>query len=400
MKRINHIDTQFSAGRLLRFAVVPLLVLAWMSSLVGCIREPELHLYDAGDAQIELPVVDLALEAYWDYELTYGIKYDWRAEWYYGWDEVDSLIFGPIGYTQPEVFNLRRYYVGSRPFVPHTKVKADMVHGHSFRGSYEWGFWDILVWNDVRTTDGVQSLNFDEVTSLDSVIAYTNMTMHSARYQAPFYTRSFYEPEALFSAYDMGIEINKNLDGFEYDAERNVYVKRLDMVLVPVTYIYLTQVILHNNRNRVIGVDGSGNLSGMARMMNVNTGHAGVTPITVFHNVRFKNNCDKKGENVDIIGGRLLTFGLCNHKANEIKSADEVHDKENHYMDVTLQFNNGMDSTFVFDVTNQVRRLYKGGVLTIELDVDSIRLPSRKGGSAFDAVVQDYEDGGTHEFEM
>ena len=59
-----------------------------------------------------------------------------------------------------------------------------------------------------------------------------------------------------------------------------------------------------------------------------------------------------------------------------------------------------MDSTFVFDVTDQVRRKFRGGVITVELDVDTRKMPRRSGGSAFDAVVLDYEDGGTHEFEM
>jgi hypothetical protein len=69
-------------------------------------------------------------------------------------------------------------------------------------------------------------------------------------------------------------------------------------------------------------------------------------------------------------------------------------------MDVTMQFNNGMDSTFVFDVTRQVQRRWKGGVITVELDVDTVSIPSRKGGSGFDAVVKDVEDGGTWEFPM
>ena len=78
----------------------------------------------------------------------------------------------------------------------------------------------------------------------------------------------------------------------------------------------------------------------------------------------------------------------------------KVDDPQHHYMDFTMQFNNGIDSTFVFDVTEQVKKRYKGGVLTVELDVDTIKIPTRSGGSGFDAVVKDFEDGGTHEFEM
>ena len=58
-----------------------------------------------------------------------------------------------------------------------------------------------------------------------------------------------------------------------------------------------------------------------------------------------------------------------------------------------------MDSTMVFDVTDQVRRHYRGGVITVDLDVDTIKLPTRPGGSGFDAVVKDYDDE-EYEFDM
>ena len=375
------------------------IIAAVMSLLVCCIREPELHLFDGGEVDIDLPMVQLDIDAFWDYELTYGISYDWKVEWFYGWDAVDYSIFGEIGYTEPNTFHLRRYFTGSVPLGNHTSVVANTITGNSFHGYYSWGFWDLLVWNDVNTIDGVQSLNFDEQTSLDYVLAYTNQTMVSSRYEAPKYTRAFYEPEALFSAYARGIEINRDFRGFEYDSVRNMYVKKVDMVLEPITYIYLTQVILHHNRGKITGVDGSGMLSGMARSTVVNTGIAGEDLITVHYNTRFKKNCDMNGESVDIAGGRLLTFGICNQNGNRIKHIDDVKDETRHYLDVNMQFNNGMDSTFVFDVTDQVRKRWKGGVITVELDMDTIGVPSRSGGSAFDAVVKEFEEE-THEFPL
>ena len=246
----------------------------------------------------------------------------------------------------------------------------------------------------------IQSIIFDEKSSLDSVTAHTNQTMRSSRYNAPRYAYAFHAPEPLFAAYDRAIEINESLEGFEYDSERNVYVKKLDMILEPITYIYLTQVILHNNRGRVTSIDGSASLSGMARSTTLNTGRAGSDAITVDYRVRMKNDCDKDGEKVDIIGGRLLTFGICNLNANRITRSEEVPDPYSHYMDVNMQFNNGMDSTLIFDVSSQVRKRYKGGVITIELDMDTVPIPSRGGGSGFDAVVKPIEDGGTWEFEM
>lgn len=379
--------------------IINALRLAALSSVcASCERNPELHLDYDGNINVDLPIVELQLDVYWDYYTDAEGQYDWRNEWYYGWDEEDQQLFGEIGYTKPVSFQIRRYYTGAEALAAHQTVNADLISGYTYSSSFDWGFWDLLAWNEVQTLDGVQSLRFDEQTSLDYVIAYTGQTMNSAHYQAPLYTRSFYQPEALFSAYSQAVEINKDLDGFVYDEDRNVWVKELQMLLQPITYIYLTQVIVHHNNGKITGVDGNSNFSGMARSVNVNTGVAGADPVTVHYYVRFKKGCDMKGESVDIAGGRLLTFGMCNVNGNTMTRADD--NDVRHYMDVDVQFNNGMDSTLVFDVTDQVRRRYKGGVITVELDADTIKIPTRTGGSGFDAVVKDFEDGGTHEFEM
>ena len=382
-------------------------------SLVSCEREPPLHLYDAQEIDTDLPLVDLDLEVFWDYELSFDVQYDWHAEWYYGWDEHDLEIFGELGYTEPTVFNLRRYYTGEVPNGPHTSVIAPPPFtGTHYQDRFDWGFWDVIVWNEIKTIDGVQSLIFDE-SSLDSITAHTNPSMHSSRYHAPRYTRSFYAPEPLFSAYDTGIEINRDLRGFVYDAERDVYVRKLDMFMYPLTYIYLTQVILHHNNGRITSAEGSANLSGMARSTNLTTSRAGCDPISVYYNCNLKNDCAlvpygtpadaperATAEHADIIGGRLVSFGMCCQSPRKITSVADVTDVHKHYLDVNVQFYNGMDSTLVFDVTKQVRERYKGGVITVELDLDTVPIPKRSGGSGFDAVVKDFEDGGTHEFEM
>lgn len=394
-------------------AYIALMVLV-TATLSSCRREPPLHLYDAGEAYMKLPVIDMNLEVYWDYELNFGEDYDWKEEWYYGWDDIDRQIFGEMGYVEPTTFNVRRYHTGSVAYAPHTTVLANLVNGTRFRERYNWGFWDVLVWNEVHTLDGVQSLIFDEVTTLDSVTAYTNQSMHGSRYQAPAYTRSFYEPEPLFSGYEQAIEINRNLDGFIYDPVENIYIRQLNMILEPITYIYLTQVIIHHNYGRVTAIDGISNLSGMARSTTLNSGIAGSDAITVYYNSRLKKDmpyvpysvtlgeiasAPSNVERVDIIGGRLMTFGICNQNGNRITRQAQVKDNKRHYMDVTMQFNNGMDSTFVFDVTQQVRRRYKGGVITVELDMDTIPIPSRSGGSGFDAVVES-PDSVTHVIDL
>ena len=377
----------------------------------SCTPEPPLHLYDAQDVTFDLPIIDLDLNVYWDYETAFGLDYNWEAEWYYGWDEEDRRIYGVLGYAEPKVFCLRRYYTGDIAEAPHTGVIANTVDGNHFQGRYDWGFWDLLVWNQITTLDGVQSLVFDEQSSLDSVTAYTNPSMRYSRYHAPRYTRSFYEPEPLFASYEKDIEINRDLEGFVFDEQRNAWVKDINMYLHPITYIYLTQVILHHNNRRIIAIDGSAALSGMARSTTLNTGRAGDDAVAVSYGTRMKfdmplvpygtrtEEVADTVERVDIIGGRLMTFGICGLRANHFSRADNINDPQRHYIDMNMQFNNGIDSTFVFDVTDQVRRRYKGGVITVELDLDTIPIPSRSGGSGFDAVVLE-PDTITHVIEM
>ena len=380
--------------------IITLCLLALLA-LSSCYREPPLHLYDIDSPAVALPIVELSLDTYWDYDGNLGINYDWRAEWYYGWDDEDRSIFGELEYEEPTKFFLRRYYTGEVKEGTRIDKKNAYVSGRTFRAPYDWGFWDILAWNDVKTIDGVQSLQIDEKSSYDEdIIASTGTTMYSSRYHAPRYQNSFYEPEQLFSACEKGVEINKNLDGFEFDEDNNIWVRKLNMYLEPLTYIYLPQIILHNNNGRIDQVTSNGNISGMARFADINTGFAGEDAIAVNFKMRLKTNKDfKAGEKVDIVGGRLMTFGICGQNANRITRADEENDTEHHYIGVQLQFNNGMDSIFVFDVTDQVRKRYKGGVITVELDMDTVPTPKRSGGSGFNAIVKGFEEE-LHEIEI
>lgn len=80
----------------------------------GCVREPKLHLHQGGaDIDMEIPTVDLDLKVIWNYIFKYDTEYDWQAEWIYGWDNTDKEMFGTIGYTEPDAFEVRRYFTGN-----------------------------------------------------------------------------------------------------------------------------------------------------------------------------------------------------------------------------------------------------------------------------------------------
>lgn len=373
--------------------------------VTSCEREPILHLH-RDDVEIQVPIVNLDLDIVWDYEMVYGIDYDWRGEWFYG---DDAELFGgtgeeAIGYHQPSVFELRRYFTGDVPYAPHTQKEEFVINGYSFTHEFDWGFYDLLVWNYIFPSgnDDAVSIHIDEETTLDSVFAYTGNTMRNINVPNKSKTvRARYQPEELFSAYDRAEEIDRELTGFVWDEERQLYIKNLKATLQPLTYIYLTQIILHNNDGRIVGVDGDADLSGVASSTNVNTGHTGNEPIAVNYKCNMKRHIDINGEDVDIVGGRVLTFGICNQNNYTVTRGpiSEDIDADWHFIDCTFIFNNGSEKNMSFDVTDQVRKRYKGGVLTIHVNVPDIEPPGNTGGSGFDAVVEEPEEV-TKEIEM
>ena len=399
-------------------ALTTLAPLALLLSLVSCERTPWLELVDRETpVEFETDKIILDLDLLWDYDLIY----DWKAEWWYDWDTRDDSLFGAWDIQEPEVFNIRRYYTGEDAYAPHTSVLRDIAHGNKFQARYKFGYYDILVFNDVNTIDGVQSLHFDEETSLEYITAYTNQsTSHTTipHTAAPNYKPgyAFYQPEFLFAgSYD---NLHVSDDPADYDSlivETNTWYKFVPLTLTPVTYIYLTQVIIHNNNNRIIGVDGSGNLSGLSQSVNLNTHITSEHDISVNYPMRMKkdmlyiDSITHVPEIVDIAGGRSISFGLTGINPYAVTRSSNSYQliedsKIKNYLEVNLIFYNGCESTFVFDVTKQVKKRYKGGVITVHIYVDDIDIPDPgggggSGGGMFDAEVKDFEEE-EHEFEM
>ena len=389
----------------------------------SCEREPPLYLVDPNedtlDVDFQTDKIILDLEVLWEYDITY----DWKAEWYYGWDSYDDEIFGRWDLTEPNIFNIRRYYTGEDSLAPHTAPLKNQISGKRFQDKYKYGYYDILVWNEVETMDGVQSLVYDEESSYEYVTAYTHQssvatsrsedTPHKSSPLGAYRTGyAFYQPEFLFSGHYENLHVSN--DPADYDSlivETNTWYKFVPLYLTPVTYIYLPQIIIHHNRGKIDNVVGNGTLTGMARSVNLMTHITDSEAISTSHAVRFKRHKDyipdsttMEVEDVDIAGGRVMTFGLTEVDPFHITRNGTDYNKViesniRNYIEVSFLFNNGRDSLFVFDVTNQVKERYKGGVLTVHIDMDTIPIPGSGGGSMFDANVEDYEEE-THEFEM
>ncbi len=366
--------------------------------LTSCI-EPPLHL-PGQEVVMDMPAVEVQLNVVWN------VDADWTAKWYYGWDEKDDSIWGGMGYNMPTSYQVRRYFTGENPDAPHADIDAFSVNTNRFRRFYNFGFYDLLIWSEIDSRDGTQVLLIDE--RPDSVLATTTGTRGMARLVSkPIDSREFNDttsviglknqPEIFYAAYPENIYISRDLNDYEYNPTENIYIKKLEAKLQPLVYIYLVQIILLNNDGRVKGINGNAALSSMASGTNVNTGHTNNHPSVIYFNTRLKRNILVDGQNCDIIGSKLTTFGLCDmeHYTRQGSIYSGSRGALNNHMFFDLIFSNDGVKTYSVDVTDQCQTQSHGGVITVYIDCTQLEPPEEpeKGtGSLFRPTVEDYTD--------
>lgn len=355
---------------------------------------------------LKLPAQEIAVDMQTNVvnlDVVWGLQADWEKDWYYGWDETDQQMWGPIGYPSPHSFEVRRYYLGKSPNAPHKNVEGFTINTNRFRRTYLFGYYDMLIWSNIESKDGTQAVIIDESDS-EAVKATTSVT-HGMTRQATSTTVTdgnsvvglYNQPEVFYSTYPRNIHISEDVKDYDYyDEVEKCWVKQIDCELTPLVYIYLVQVILINNEGSVIGTSGNAALSAVTGSTNVNTAHTHNNPAMVYFNTRYKTDMLYNLQRVDIIGGKMTTYGLCD--------MGSYHDVPNHIyngsrkdlpnflmLDVTLR--NGTVKTYQFDVTDQCRRQAHGGIITVVLDCKEVPVdPDEPSGSLFVPTVEDYEE--------
>lgn len=124
------------------------LLLTTAVGVTSCI-EPPLKL-PAEEVMVEMPTVIADLDVVWNVDV------DWRNGWYYGWDDTDISIWGDLEYPHPTSFEVRRYFLGNQTRVPHTSVDAFTIYSSRFRRTYEFGYYDMLIWSNIDSKDHTQ----------------------------------------------------------------------------------------------------------------------------------------------------------------------------------------------------------------------------------------------------
>ncbi len=367
-------------------------------TLTGCRIEPPLLLPDEINASGALGEVEVELEVIWE------IDANWRNQFWYGWDSQDIAQWGDLVYPEPSNYELRFFYLGDQLTTDgsYQSHEGQTIYSKLFRRRFSYGYHDLLAWSNIDSPDGTQVLTLNE-TNPRSVEASTSQARSGITTDQTVYN----SPEIFYGGWLNGFYIDQNPENYDYfDEEYQTWVKRLEASLYPLVYIYVVQVAVYNNQGRITGLADDAVISNLSRGVTVNSGYTHNLPIAVAYPMRMKSSLPARdGREADILGGRLNTFGLCDmppwHEARGAPYKGSRSELKNRLM-LDFLFKNSMDSTYSYDITDQLQAQSHGGVITIEIDMDTVKIPVSPGssGSGFDPTVNEYTDTIIHEFPM
>lgn len=360
-------------------------------SITSCI-EPPLHL-PGQEMKIILPQVDTDIDVAWDVHTDVQVKY------HFGWDETDAALWDSLEYPMPKLIEVRRYYIGENPDGAIVGKDGFTIDTPSFRKYFQFGYYNLLFWSDVDFKGESPNVQIDE-SNPNNVIAYTNGSKgFNGRSENDDAIIGLHDqPEMMYGAYPKDVHISENLNDYEYDAENNVYIKHIEAILKPLVYMYLVQIVLHNNESIVQDVDGNAAITSLARGTIVNTGHTLDDACMVYMPTRMKKGIKIDGEEVDIVGGRLNTFGLCDMERYDSNKGTTYQggrsDLHNYiYFDLTLA--DGTVKTYRREITDQMKKQAYGGIITIDIDCMQLEPEYQselKMESLFLPTIEDYKE--------
>lgn len=350
----------------------------------GCTFEPQLWLRTVVNAVI-------AMQAKININILWQVN--WEAKWTYRWD---VSVNGPLGYVEPEGMRVHVYHIdASGEHKNHSEIN---FYGNTADIPVFYGTYDLLFHNNDSDV-----LLFRSAEGSDEIESYTRIFSRGLRESAPVLTPSQKEavrsevkapdeepvalmPDGLFALYDRKHVITDNLT--EYDYVDGKYVIRIEGELNPRTYIYLIQVHLLNNGDRVIGSPSGAAVTGMAEGVNLCTGITSSTTVSVPMEVLF--DAEK-----DMFGAKMYTFGIpgCNpYDAGSVAASDSKH-----FLVLNVMYGNGTYKNIRTEITDQIRALPLGGVVTVELDVNDFPPEGGSAGGGFNALIDEWDEevGGT-----
>lgn len=364
-------------------------ILAALLLVGGCTIEPQLRLRQIATTKVVMQT-NISTSFMW--------QINWQAEWNFAWK---TDIYGPVGYSDPTGVRMHLYTLDDTG-APKSHNVYNFL-GLEGQADVFVGIHDLLFHNNDS-----EVLLFRSEDELSDIYAYTRIISRGLKGSSPVLTVEqkaatradgdelvddydvdepvTLPPDELFVLYDPRHHITDNLDDYEYIDGK--YVLKIQGDLTPHSYIWLFQVRLLNNLDRVSGSQGAA-LTGMSESVNLRTGETVTGTVSVPMDVYLYPDDDP-----DLLGARVLGFGIPG--CNPYDSASVAATESKHWLVLNVAFKTGKYKNIRIDVTDQIRALPTGGVISLEIDVNDFPSedtdPEIGDGGGFKPLVNDWNE--------
>lgn len=163
-----------------------------------------------------------------------------------------------------------------------------------------------------------------------------------------------------------------------HEAQRTLQPVQLAVEMRPLVYTYLVRYEFSHGLQYVALARGA--LAGMAESVYLNDGHTGNDAATVMF------DCTLQDYGAE---AQVHSFGVPNYPGDHYTREDG---SEAHFaLNLEVRLKNGINKTFEFDVTDQVKDQPRGGVITVG-GIEISDEEGTEGEGAFDVIVEDWGD--------
>lgn len=325
-----------------------LYVMAAATLLSGCRKE---LCYDHDEHAFSVKV-DVA--ATWEQEWERSYDTDWQSVWNPAWSQsYDDLRPGiPTG------IRARVYGDGTAE----SEANLASEGGRLYMGE---GTHDLLFYNN-----DTEYIVFNDIAALASARATTRSLTRSSFKAMHEDERTVNQPDMLYGAY-IG----------DYETQPAQQAVSLPVRLQPLTYTYLVRYEFQQGQKYVALARGA--LAGMAESVYLNDGHTGPEAATVMFDCTLQDYGPE---------ATVKFFGIPDYPGDHYGDGTRATERTYH-LNLEVRLTNGTMKTFEFDVTDQVKKQPRGGVITVS---DGLVITDEEGetgsGGGFDVNVEGWGD--------
>jgi len=296
------------------------------------------------------------------------IKPAWEHEWErdYGCGWIHNWESGKLGYDYDDL--RPEPSAGLAVFVYDEMPSGDAEMSKEYHISPEG---EVIRLNEgkhrvIAYNDDTRNIIIDDMAYLPTARATTRSKSRASYMQLHDDEHTVGAPDMLYGHYEA-----------DYVTALSTVAQPLELTMRPLVYKYLVRYEVEQGMEYVVQARGA--LAGMAESVYLTDGHTDDKAATVLF------DCELKPFGVE---ARVLSFGVPGFPDKYYNRAGNGDAKSRYALNLELLLSTGSSFSLDFDVTDQIDRQPRGGVITVDgIVISSSGEPS---GSAFDVNVSEW----------